>query len=51
MWSICKQPFTQWGDDMELLIAVFIVGMIGMFMTLGAYDTKEREKKNEIDTK
>lgn len=29
---------------MELLVVVFIVGMVGMFMTLGAYDTKKREE-------
>jgi len=37
---------------MELLLGVFMISMIGIFMTLGAYDTKQRtEKENEIDSK
>lgn len=30
---------------MWLLLGVFFVSMLGSFMTLGAYDTEEREKK------
>jgi hypothetical protein len=38
--------------NMALLLVVVIVSMFGMFMTLGAYDTQEREKKeHEISTK